>query len=317
MQPVLEQLREEGHELYRNVTQMDLSIPDDVDFIITSTSDGLYTREKALTQQARLRGIPTLSVLDFWSHYRHRYSNGEDDLVYLPDKIAVMDEFARSEMILRGFSADILEVTGHPAFDCLADKRSLWDSRPKSRYHLWRGHGVHPERKLIVFGSQPLAESGYGFNQHQVIRYLINALDDVGNIHIVIRPHPRETVSELLKYERFDNPRVEIKRKGDVHDLCMGADLVIGMNSVLLVEACYLGCIVLSIQPGKIGPDRLPTNRLRFSRAVYEPEEIRSSVDELLYDEQQRSKILDNLTRFKIKEKGTPKVVDLIYRMMK
>jgi len=86
----------------------------------------------------------------------------------------------------------------------------------------------------------------------------------------------------------------------------MAADLVVGMNTELLVEACYLGCITLSLQPGLRHPDRLPTNRLGFSRAVYQENEIKPALLELLLNEKSRDAVL----------KSAVNVARLIYEMI-
>ena len=62
----------------------------------------------------------------------------------------------------------------------------------------------------------------------------------------------------------------------------MAADLVVGMHSMALVEACLLGRPVLSVQPGLRFADPLPTNRLGASRAVYRHEDLLPALDELL-----------------------------------
>jgi len=72
----------------------------------------------------------------------------------------------------------------------------------------------------------------------------------------------------------------------------MSADLVVGMNSVLLLEACHLGCIVVSVQPGLIGDDSLPTNKMGASHAVYKADLIRKSLEECLLNSVTRESML-------------------------
>ena len=317
--PVIYRLQNEGHELIQHD-----KLSEQADFLITSTSDGTYSEAKSLTLQARKAGIPSLSVLDYWSHYRKRYANANDILVYLPDKIAVMDDYARQEMVLLGFPPDVLEVTGQPAFDCLEKRRQRYQRSfewPYSmKYVSRRGHGFIEDEPLVIFLSQPIATSGYGwgFNEYTVIPKFLDAMAEVApDCQILIRPHPRENNHKLYEFEAYKHLDVKIRRSPGIKDLMMGADLIVGMNTVMLVEACYLGCITLSIQPGKIGPDRLPTNRLGFSYAVYDDSLIKSAVDELLNNDQKRDRIRHNLERFKVKESATDKVVELVKEMAK
>ena len=318
LEPVLDRLNEQGVDIIRQP-----NLRDHADILITSTSDGVYTKEKELTLQARQYGVPSLSILDYWSHYRQRYSNERDELMYLPDMIAVMDEYAKTEMIVLGFPADVIEVTGQPAFDCLEEKRQKYaqsyERRWNAGYTARRGHGYGEDTRLAIFLSQPIASSdyGWGFNEHKVIPMFLDAVQSVApDCQVLIRPHPREDSKGLFRYEYYNDLDVKIRRSDGIHELMVSADLVAGMNTVMLVEACYLGCITLSIQPGKIGPDRLPTNRLGFSRAVYDPLDLEYNVDGLMNNYDVRMQMTDNLEHFRVKESATDKVVELVNRMV-
>ena len=58
---------------------------------------------------------------------------------------------------------------------------------------------------------------------------------------------------------------------------------------MLLVEACLLGCVVLSLQPGLRLADALPTNRWGVSQGVYYEKDIEPALESLLFDEQVRA----------------------------
>ena len=170
---------------------------------------------------------------------------------------------------------------------------------------------------MFVFFSQPLSklEYSYGYDEQQVLHLLIDALPK--DVDLIIRPHPREDLADLAKFN--NPPRVTVQRKEYVHDLLMAADLVVGMNSEILVEACYLGCVVLSIQPG-ICPeqDRLPTNRSGDSAPAYDARLIPGLLMALLDDNNIRIKILHQLgtLRTEFPEPAAPKVARLIYERL-
>ena len=106
--------------------------------LLTATSANGIDLEKLFLGAARRLGVPALAVLDFWSNYRQRFSDQRDNLIYLPDRIAVMDEHARTEMIAEGFAPELLSVTGQPAFDALepAQQRFTPDARAAVRAQL-------------------------------------------------------------------------------------------------------------------------------------------------------------------------------------
>src|SRR5579871_3003695 len=62
------------------------AFPEDAQLLLTSTSLNGVDLENRFTAAARVRGIPSLAVLDFWSNYRRRFGPGEDALENLPDR---------------------------------------------------------------------------------------------------------------------------------------------------------------------------------------------------------------------------------------
>jgi predicted glycosyltransferase len=185
------------------------------------------------------------------------------------------------------------------------------------------------DESFVLFASQPLTslygtdtleEKYLGFDEWTVLESLIHILENIKTetgvrIHLVIRPHPRESASLFQDYHSETLP-ITVVRAGTARSQVMAADLVVGMNTELLVEACYLGCIVVSLQPGLRHPDRLPTNRLGFSKAVYAQEEIKPVIQKLLADESARKTMLENVSKFKLTGKSTGNVVRLIYEMI-
>lgn len=303
-----------------------LSRPE-VKLLFTGTSVNSIDLEKLFIATAAHIGLPSLSLIDFWTNYTWRFSDDDKNLVYLPDKIAVMDEFSLEEMVKEGFNPARLVITGQPAFDDLAAWRAEFSDRRRGEVRA--GLGVNQDELLVLFASQPLTslygtdivhEKYLGFDEWVVLDMLVRELEGLKTqtdtpIHLVIRPHPRESVDLFHDYSSEVFP-ITVVESGTARSQVMAADLVVGMNTELLVEACYLGCITLSLQPGLRYPDRLPTNRLGFSRAVYHREGIRPALMELLLDEDARKAMLENVKRFKLKGKSATNVVRQIYTMV-
>ena len=285
-------------------------------FLLTDTSVGEWAIEKALIVNCRPFGMPTLSVLDFWSNYTARFADARGNLVYLPDTIAVMDELAVSEMVAEGFPREKLVITGQPAFDCLADKRRMFSNSIASEARqaaIRLLYGFRKGHKTIVFCSQPLSrqEYSYGYDEQQVLRLLIDALPK--DVDLIIRPHPRDDLADLMHFQ--DAPRITVQRKDYVHDLLMAADLVVGMNSEILVEACYLGCRVLSIQPGiDFNLDRLPSNRNGHSYPLYDVHWLPYIMESFLCNRDRDANFIEPIIEFP--EPAAPKVARLIYERL-
>jgi hypothetical protein len=261
--------------------------------VLLGTSGNSVNLEKTFIAAARLVGVPSLAILDYWLNYRKRFDDDNGRISYLPDVIAVMDERARSEMIDEGFPGEVLVVTGHPGYDCLDQvrRRTTSDVRETIR----AGFGIKSNEIMILFASEPISQdfgdntagpTYAGYTEKTVLNSVIETVERIAkhtdlNIALLVRPHPRDNISDL-SIRRPHGIKFIVSRAGAGHEVAMAADLVIGMQTQLLVEACLLGCPVISYQPGIRFDDPLPTNRMGLSRAVYEESEIESVIRTLL-----------------------------------
>lgn len=303
-------VNEVGAELSRLNTAM----------VIVATSVNGIDLEKIVVTTARQQGIPSLAVLDFWSNYKERFSDGTGNLVHLPDQIAVMDDFACEEMIKAGIDKARIVVTGQPALDSLAEWRFRFptDRRKSIREHL----GIDQKETLILFASQPLSElygsdrssPRYpGYTEKTVLEALTRAIEKLvlkgQHPVLVIRPHPREKRSGLSEI-KSDVVRIVISSYGHARDVVLSADVVTGMDSMLLVESCYMGCPTVSIQPGLLLPDSLPTNHNGMTKAVYHESDILPVLEGILGDINQMTK---SSRSFVAGCDATSRVLTLIY----
>jgi len=296
------------------------------ELLLTSTSFGGIELEKELIALARRRGVPSLTLLDTWGNYSQRFSDGEGHLAYHPDRIAVMDELAYREMVEEGFDPGLLVITGQPAFDGLRPGTARLRDRKKRT--IMGKFPVESGEILVLFASQPLSQiygtgpssPRYpGFDEWKVLRLLIDALDAINSekgpgIVLVVRPHPREGPAPYLGM-KGKRTRVLVTGEGDSRDWIRESDLVTGMNSILLVEACYLGVPVISLQPDLRGKDMLPTNQAGISRAVYRKEEIRPAIEEVLFNTEVRERMISRMAGMPRDGQSTRRVVALVYSM--
>lgn len=295
------------------------------DVLVTGTSQNGVDWEKIFVAAARAIGINTLAVLDFWSNYRARFTGAAGELDCLPDAIAVMDERARSEMVAAGIPTETIIVTGQPAFDALADTKARCSPEQSNAVRAALKVGV--DDLLVLFASQPLSHlygahspaspSRLGYDQHGVLRLLIDALEAASEkttrpVTLLVRPHPREDRDD---YQAYQSSRIKVlvSAEGDGRRRAMAADLVAGMNTALLVEACYLGCVVVSIQPGLRGTDVLPTNQWGASAAIYREEDARPVLERMLLDEPARRAALTRASALQLDASAARRIADHVY----
>lgn len=207
---------------------------------------------------SRKRGIPTVAILDYWSNYVPRFTLTRDfDAV--PDVIAIMDERARGEMIASGFPAQLLAITGQPVLD----EVRLWHasltqgSRTRFREQL----GIAADTRVFLFISQPLREMRCATG-HSPIMYddefdcLNQAAESIARVPLaskllLVKLHPREApnkywqvISHLPCSARVLPPSIHR------WEVCLAADRILGMDSMLMEEARVMGCPVECITHG-------------------------------------------------------------------
>lgn len=346
--PVVERLLRDGRTLvraalYRQATEVwrrrrlafelmreDLAEQDLVnlgrsaDVLLLGTSVNGVDYEQRLMALAGARAV---AVLDFWSNYDARFHLHGGTRVQ-PRRICVMDAQARDEMVLAGFGADSVVVTGQPAFDDLATWRTWWTDTDS--LHVREQLGIHADERLVLFASQPITElysdkrlaaSHPGYDQHGVLRCLVEALERVAAVRgcrivLVVRPHPREDAQRLSAYTRDEGKvRVVISALGEARAVVAAADLVCGMTSMMLVESCYLGQVTVSLQPGLRGQDLLPSNRLGWSRLVVRHEDMAGTLETALLDESARTATRQRLEAIRPDGGAAERVAAEVYAM--
>jgi hypothetical protein len=254
------------------------------DVVVVATSMG-STPDKVMIRAARSLGIPTIAVLDAWCNYAERFRDHATGswCENLPDYLLVMDEIAAEEAIDDGIPPEIVEITGHPAYDrlFLSFGREVGPgSAPQGaalRAQPWRV----PRR--VVFFSEPLSRYRHlglerGFGETHAFALVLEAtqsLPAVERPQVVLRPHPAEPRS-VWATRLADAPiPIEIATDGDAASVLAGADLVLGVSTVVLFEAFLLGIPFASLQEQSLDPDPLVLTRHGIVDRVSTAEQLR------------------------------------------
>lgn len=290
--------------------------------LLTGTSINAFELEKRFIEIARKLGIASISVLDFWSNYASRFSDDEGSLRYLPDQIAVMDSLARDEMIAAGIDGSHITITGHPALDGLEEYR--YSFTQEKRAAVRENFGVASDEWLVLYASQPPTFSDQDdsipppwLDRSRTVNALLGALASLANAAgksatLLIRPHPRER-GEIYRGLAHDTVRIVVSGAGDTRDLALAANVVVGMNTMLLVEACHLGRPTLSIRLALPLPDDFPANRSGMIRAIYREEDILPALEQALT----ACDFRDLLEANPQPGNAVEKIASLVYRMVR
>jgi len=298
----------------------------DVSLLLTGTSAAPIDCEKKFIAAARASGIPSLAVLDFWSNYAERFSDARGRLIYLPDRIAVMDTDARDAMIAAGIPPDRLVVTGQPAFDELADLRRRFT--PTQRRMIRINSRVPSNALLVLFVSQPLVRlfgtdatnpRCPGYDERSAFSAVVSALEEIAaqserDVVLIVRQHPKERVGQW-RQAQSEQIRIDVLHEHSPRQVMLAADLVVGMTSTLLVEACLLGCVTVSLQPNLRTPDKFPLSRWGVGCSIYRADEIKPALEKLLLDDATRATVLARSPKLKLDGQATQRVIELTGRM--
>ena len=219
----------------------------------TSVGD---TFDKKLLQDLRGK-IPTVAIIDYWSNYRMRFTDGSGHFIE-PDLILVIDEAMKEQMIKEGFDEARIIITGNPHFDNFTE-------------------GIKRERedpKEVLFISQPLSTlrkyTDFGFDEFSALTDLKEVLKNT-KYSLVIRLHPKD---ELGKYDSYLNERTTLSNEKSLEDAISRAGVIIGMISPVLIQAAGAGKRVLSYEPGLKVADPLESNTQGITERAINKDEL-------------------------------------------
>jgi len=197
---------------------------------------------------ARTRQIPTVAFVDSWVNYAERFTAaGGGWVAPLPDNIGCVDELAARRLKEAGLPADRVLVLGNPAFDGLASRVTPAPPRP----------GL-----VVLFASQPLAGRGFPapWDEHRALDMLLEALAaaNLGSVTVRVRLHPAEAPDKFADLAARPSPvRVVIDTEPDRIRSVSSSHLVVGVATMLQVEARWLGRPAVSLQAGGHVPSDL------------------------------------------------------------
>lgn len=233
--------------------------------LVVGTSENPQSPAFVLTAAARARGIPVIGAVDSAANAASRFAGtGSDPLAHAPDALLVPDRASAAAFAELGFSRGAIHVTGHPRLDEIATLGAGLDSAARAELRRRLCPGAPVDARVAVFVSElstglggearyrrgpgyGLAGDGTSDRRTDIVaQEAVRALGRTGPVWTVLRLHPKQDrAEETALAALFD----QVSQSEPALDLCLSADLICGMTSVLLVEAAALGLPVLSIVP--------------------------------------------------------------------
>ncbi len=273
---------------------------------ILITGAGAYNQiEHTFRLVARIKGIRSISVLDYWFEYVARFQrliNGATVQSH-PDIVCALDELSKEGLVGAGLKADQVVITGGPN---LEETLRWWQEiGTKKMATFQKKYGItNPVDRIVVFFSEPyftmptgkplIGPGGlfrsdgipvFGYTAPNILKMVIDSLlkrvtNKAKRINLLIKPHPLEWPDALYpEIERVQTERIRAKLLLDANpkELIAISDVVIGMSSITLLEAALIGKPAISVQVGLQTTqsfDPCIGNKLGFTIPVFDRETL-------------------------------------------
>lgn len=265
------------------------------DALLLGTSWG-PSIEKELLQIGQQSGVPALSVVDHWSNYRDRFTEPGSGRLRLPNQISVMDEIALDQAVTEGLPREILRIGGQPHLQSLAAMARDAGLLEQARRLRAAWLGEQRDSKLILFGSERFSDDfrrgtphDRGYTETDALEGLVEALrivetQDGRRLKLVVKLHPKEE-RERFRPGPLARDRGFLLAQAEPPWACLlAADGVVGMTSMLLVEAALLGRPAVSFQPAQGIAAPFIGTESGLVHSARTPEEISVHLEELADD---------------------------------
>ncbi len=234
--------------------------------LLAGTSQNSDSPVLALIDEFKSRRLPAVAFVDMAADADLRFKGRSvDPLQHAPQSLIVADRTTERAFISLGFPFDAIHVCGHPAYDRVrrraaelagADLSGLRvkilgkDPAPRPVWMFAAEHGEDDPRQRR---SPEYTLHGRGTSDRRADIVLEEILDVAASLtprpFVVLRLHPKNSREEFARYL----PEVDmVSQGGDPIELIWVSDLVLGMSSILLMEATVAGRPTLSVVPREV-----------------------------------------------------------------
>lgn len=231
--------------------------------LLAGTSQNPDSPVLALIDEFKKQRLPTMAFVDMAADADLRFKGrSEAPLKHEPDCLLVVDRTTETAFLKLGFPASQIHISGHPAYDRVRSR-----AKDLAKYDLsWLRRkvlGSEPfPRPVWVFaaehgGDDPRQMRGPDYTLHgwggadRRVDIVFEEILDARALmsprpFLALRLHPKNSREEFARYL----PEVDIvSQGGDALELIWASDLILGMSSILLMEAALAGRPTLSVVP--------------------------------------------------------------------
>lgn len=260
--------------------------------LLAGTSQNPDSPVLALIDECMRRGVAAIGFVDMAADAHLRF-NGRtrNPLQHAPESIIVADRATHRAFVDLGFPADRIHVSGHPAYDrvrrraaelgkgSLSALRTRLLGRDPAPRPVWMFAAEHGEDDPRQKRSSEYTLHGRGGSDRRTDIVLEEVLDAAASLeprpYVALRLHPKNTREEFARYMSEVDM---VSQGGDPIELIWTSDLVLGMSSILLMEAAVAGRPTLSVVPRECERSWSPSVIEGLTRMVFTREQLKSAV---------------------------------------
>jgi hypothetical protein len=264
--------------------------------LLVGTSENTDSLGFGLIQEARSMGIEPIGVVDAFSNAAYRFRGKTDHaLAYAPDWLIVPDSWIKEAYIKLGFSSEQIIVCGHPHYDYVLRTADLLSKQNEEKMRERLFPGLKKDQKVVIFlsevstGLNPIQYQcsedyslfGSGKYKDRTLICLEEFLDAVKTLelehmpYLVLRLHPKDSIGN---YREFLDVFNLVSLNEPPLEVIYAADVVVGMSSMLLLEAALMRRSTLSILPRREEKEWLPTIRQGVTPSVTSRAELEKEI---------------------------------------
>lgn len=264
--------------------------------LLLGTSWG-WTLDKRLLSLGNECLLPSVSVVDHWTHYRERFLDPRSNRLVLPTRIAVPDQVALAQAARAGLPEDLMIATGHPHLETMINALEApgCQARARELRRAWcESLGRSPDgSRVVLFVSEPFSQfhgpgspSPYDFTEQDALEGVVEAIETLeqqtrGRLALVVKRHPREQSQPLQFGSRAKRRNLCVVSGQEPSSVCvMAADLVVGMLSMVLLEAVLAGRPASSFRPTRTAAEAFIGSELGLVESAFSVEALRRWLSE-------------------------------------
>jgi hypothetical protein len=274
---------------------------------LVGTSENINSLGLLLTNQAKLLNIMTIGFVDMVCNAKRRFKGySSNSLFYSPEVLLVPDLNTKDTYVGLGYNDGNVIVTGHPHYEFVYN----WGKKASNKDKTLLRNEIFPEalnsRPVVVFISEGkdlldetaslrndkyslVGRGGSNFRTLIALEELIDGLVSANlKAHIVLRLHPKDNKSD---YENIINEVSQLSIEENPLEVVFAADLVVGMTSMLLLEASILEIPTLSILPIESEKKWMPNTLSGVTKVVSNRKELVLMLKRKTWHQEKRSTV--------------------------